>query len=141
DPYIDFVRTETLRALDPIVRKALADGRSLNMTSDAGMRYLLRNMSTDDLLKMKRTRGVDVELLYRPGIRDEQRREAVADLAKLDGKSELRILLDAIRKQESGAGNQTPVDESVLFDFTRLLTSRGPGELKPVRGELEALAT
>ena len=33
---------------------------------------------------MKRDQGVDLELLFRKGVRDEVRREALADLAKLD---------------------------------------------------------
>ncbi len=32
---------------------------------------------------MKRDRAVDLELLFRRGVRDEFRREALADLAKL----------------------------------------------------------
>ena len=44
---------------------------------------------------MKRTRGVFLELLFRKSVRDEFRREALTGLAKLDGKGELRVLLDA----------------------------------------------
>ena len=64
-------------------------------------------MSTDDLMKMERNQGVFVELLFRKGVRDEFRREALTALAKLEKKSELRVLLDAIRShdaEEAGPG-------------------------------------
>ena len=48
-------------------------------------RYFLKNVSTDDLLKMKRTPAVYLELLFRKGVRDEFRREALTGLAKLEG--------------------------------------------------------
>ena len=42
-----------------------------------GPRTSCENVGTDDLLKMKRTPGVYLELLFRPGVRDEFRREAL----------------------------------------------------------------
>ena len=60
--------------------------RRSHFTTPAGARYFLKNVSTDDLLKMKRTPGVYLELLFRKGVRDEYRREALAGLAKLENK-------------------------------------------------------
>src|SRR5439155_19889405 len=99
DQFIEFTRGETMKTLDPIVKKALAEGKTINVTSDAGVRFFLRSMTTDQLLTMKRSRGVYLELLLRRGIRDEHRREGLAGLAKLDSKGELRVLLDAIESQ------------------------------------------
>lgn len=137
DGYLDFVRGETMKALDPIWRKAVADGRPINFTSDAGARYFLKSVSTDDLLKLKRSKAVFLELLLRRGVRDEFRREALAGLAKLDNKSELRVLLDAIE----GLDQNSSQEEGVFFDLVRLLTARNVSELAGVRGELEKLAT
>ena len=78
------------------LQQANAAGQKIAFTTDAGARYFLRSMSTEDLLKEPRTRPVFVELLYRPGLRDEQRREAVTGLATLDKKPELRVVMDAI---------------------------------------------
>ncbi|HEY2146709.1 MAG TPA: HEAT repeat domain-containing protein, partial [Pirellulales bacterium] len=137
DQYLDFVRGETLKALDPFVKKAIASGYTIHFTTPAGARYFLKNISTDDLLKVKRNRAVYVELLSRANIRDEFRQEAVAELAKLDGKSEVRVLLDAIHDQDN---QQARPDGSVIFDLVRTLTERNPADLTSARGELESLA-
>jgi putative heme-binding domain-containing protein len=137
DVYLDYTRGETMKALDPYVRKAIAEGRPIPFTSPAGARFFLKNVSTDDLLKMKRSQGVFLELLFRKGVRDEYRREALTGLAKLESKSEVRVLLDAIRNQEEQESNP---DESVVFDLVRLLTSRKTDELAGARAELEKMA-
>src|SRR5262249_34500386 len=64
DGYLDFTRGETMRALDPYVKKAIAEGREIPFTSPAGARFFLKNVATDDLLKMKRNQGVYLELLF-----------------------------------------------------------------------------
>src|SRR5262249_34991589 len=79
-----------------------------------------------------------MELLFRKGVRDEQRREALVGFAKMEKKSEARVLVDALRDQDS---LQSGRDESVLFDLTRLLTTRPGDELTSVRGDLEKMAT
>ena len=138
DEALDYVRNETMKALDPIWKKAVAEGQPLAVTSDVGARFLLRNVGTEELLKMKRSRGVDVELLFRKGIRDEVRSEALADLAQREKKGELAVLLEAIRNQDNQKGAQ---DETVVFDLARLLNARAPGELAGARGEFEQMAT
>jgi putative heme-binding domain-containing protein len=137
DPYINFVSAETKRALDPIVSKAIKDGKKIAFKTAVGARYFLRNVSTDDLLKMQpRTQGVYLELLFRPGVRDEYRREALTGLAKLGKESEAGVLIDAIRARD---GEGSAQDESVAFDLLRLLTAQG--DLSAVRPDLEKLAT
>ncbi len=138
DEYLEYTRNETMKALEPYWKKAVAAGRTIAFTSEAGARFFLRNVGTDELMKMKRTRAVDLELLFRKGVRDEDRAAALADLAKLEGKGELRVLLDAIRGQDAQKDAQ---DESVVFDLARLLTGRTPAELAAVRDDLEQIAT
>ncbi|HEY7157121.1 MAG TPA: PVC-type heme-binding CxxCH protein [Gemmataceae bacterium] len=141
DEYVDFVRGETMKTLKPIVLKA---GKEIHFTTTAGARFFLKNVSTDELLRLKRTPAVYVELLFRKGVRDEFRREALAGLAKGQNKSELRVLLDAIRNQDEQADSKHPsatTDESVVFDLIRLLTGRPAAELTEARGELVKLAT
>ena len=41
-------------------------------------------------------RGLRLELLFRPGVQDDVRREAVRALAKIDDKIEPRVLIDAL---------------------------------------------
>jgi putative heme-binding domain-containing protein len=144
DEYVDFVRGETMKALDPIVSAAIKAGKEIHFTTTAGARFFLKNVSTDDLLRMKRTPAVYIELLFRKGVRDEYRREALKGLAKGENKSELRVLLDAIRNQDEQADSKHPsaaTDESVVFDLVRLLTSRPAAELTEARGQLEKLST
>jgi putative heme-binding domain-containing protein len=138
DEYLEYVRGETMKALEPYWKKAVSEGRQIQFTSDAGARFFLRNVNTAELLKMKRTRPVNRELLFRKGVRDEDRRAALADLAKLENKSELKVLLDAIQSEDEQKDAQ---DESVVFDLIRLLTGRNPAELAAVRSELESMAT
>jgi putative heme-binding domain-containing protein len=138
DKYLDYTRAETMRALEPYWKKAIAEGRPLALSSEAGARFFLGNLSTDELLKMKRSAAVYRELLSRKGVREEFRREAVSGLAKEERKPELRVLLDTI---ESLDEQKTPPDESVFFDLVRLLAARPATELAPVRSELEKLAT
>jgi putative heme-binding domain-containing protein len=144
DAYIDFVRGETMKALDPIVSKAIKAGKDIHFTTTTGARFFLKNVSTDDLLRMKRSPSVFLELLFRKSVRDEYRKEALAGLAKGQGKSELRVLLDAIHSQEDQADSKHPSatsDESVVFDLIRLLTSHPATKLTAARGELEKMAT
>lgn len=136
DEYLDYVRNETMKALEPYWKQAVAEGRKIAVTSEAGMRYLLKNISTEELLQMPRDRAVLVELLYRPDVRDELRQEAVAGLAKHDNKSELRVVLDAIQGLDAKAQDLT-----VVYALVRMLTGRSPSELASVRGELETMAT
>jgi putative heme-binding domain-containing protein len=137
DVYLDFVRGETMRALDPYVKKALAEGKNIPFTSLAGARFLYKNINTDQLLKMPRNKAVYYELIFRPGVRDEFRREALAGLSKLENKSELAVLLDAVRAQDEQKGQ----DDGSTFDLVRLLTGRPAKELVASRDQLEKLAT
>lgn len=138
DRYLEYVRNETLRTLEPHWKSALADNRPINFTTAAGARFLVRNVSTDRLLTMDRNEIVYHELLLRPGLQDEVRSEAVRGLAKLSNRSELQIVIDAIRSLDELQQNP---DVSVVFDLVRQITSRRAIELATARAELERLAT
>src|SRR5262249_62105521 len=86
---------------------------------------------------MKREKMVCIELLFRKGVRDEHRQLALADLSKIERKSEAAVLVEAIRNQDERQSNQ---DEGTIFDLVRLLTGRGAKELTSVRADLEKLA-
>ncbi len=138
DQYISFVRGETHRQLDPIVSAAIRNKVKISFRTPEGARYFLRNVSTDDLLKMERTEGVCLELLFRKGVRDEFRKEALAVLSKSYTKDQARVLIDAVRSHDGQAEGQ---DESVVFDLLRLLTSQPAAELTAARPDLEKMAT
>lgn len=138
DYYIDYCMKETKRTLEPYWQTALAKGQTIPVTSDAGTRFFLRNISNESLLKAKKTRDVHNEILMRHGLNDNVRRDALVALSKSDGKSEMSILLDAISRIDN---QKEARDDNVIFDLVRMLTSRGPKELTQARAELEVLAT
>jgi putative heme-binding domain-containing protein len=138
DIYIDFVRGETMKTLDPILRRAIDAKQPIQFATDVGARYFLRNVSTEQLLLEPRSRPVYLEMLYRPGLQDEQRREAVRGLAGLDKMSELAVVIDAIKVLDA---KDASVEASVVFDLVRQLTGRRASELTAARAELEKLAT
>ncbi|WP_165231863.1 PVC-type heme-binding CxxCH protein [Aquisphaera insulae] len=139
DYYIEYTRGETLRALEPIVKRAIAEGRPVEIRSDAGARYFLGKVDTEALLRMHRSRGVLLEILFRPGIREEIRRLALADLAKLDGKPEPRSLVEALKDRDAGDDNESR-SEAAIVELARILAERSPADLAPLRADLEKLA-
>ena len=85
-----------MRTIEPIVKKAIEEKRPIKFTTPEGVHFFLKSVATDDLLKMDRTPAVYLELLFRPGVRDEFRREAGwPPLAKQDKKPELDVLVSA----------------------------------------------
>jgi putative heme-binding domain-containing protein len=137
DEYLDFVRKETFKTLEPVWNRALADGGNLAFTTEAGRRHLLRAIDNSQLVQRERTRPVCVEMLRRPGLLDEDRRDAARVLALLDHKSEITIVMDAINALDA---TEAQPDASLLFDLARLLSGRSADELAPARKELERLA-
>ena len=137
DYYLEYCNGETMRALEPYWKAAVAENRVVKVTSPAGVRFFLGKMSLEQLLKLDRSRLVYLELLYRPEIRDELRLEAIRGISADDKKPELTVLLDAIRAIDN---QQQTSDESVIFDLMRILAGRGAGDLAAARGELEKLA-
>lgn len=138
DQYSDYLAKEAMRTLQPYLDQAKQENRRVAFTTDAGTRFYLKNLNNDQLLAEKRDRLVYTEMLLRPGLRDEVRREAIAGLAKLDGKPELRVIIDAIDNLDAKQAN---ADITVVFDLVRQLTSRSAAELTTARSELEKLAT
>jgi putative heme-binding domain-containing protein len=138
DFFLDYCMKETLRELEPYWKAALAKGQTIPVSSEAGTRFFLRNISNEQLLKSKRSKDVYNEILLRHGMRDDLRREAVTQLAKTENKTPMRVLLDAIARIDNQKESR---DENVIFDLVRMLTSRGSAELTEARAELEKLAT
>jgi putative heme-binding domain-containing protein len=138
DPYLDYTRDETMKSLEPLWKRALAEKREIPVNTEVGARFLLKHLSLDQLLTKERSRPVYYELLFRPGVRDEYRREALTGLAKLDNKNDLAVLLGAIHRIDDKEADQ---DETVVFDLMRLLAGQSADQLATVRSEIERLAT
>jgi putative heme-binding domain-containing protein len=138
DYYLEYTRGETMRALEPTIRKALAQGRPLDFTSPAGARFFLSRIDSAELLRMKRDRNVLREILVRKGIREEDRRRALAELAGLENRTETLVLIHTLTQHDS---LEDAPSEVVALDLARLLTDRPRSELISARSELALLAT
>jgi putative heme-binding domain-containing protein len=137
DKYLDYVVKESMRALAPIWRSAVAAGKPIPLKTTAGEAYLLRTLPLDQLAKREQTTDVLFEYLMRPGIADDLRRTALRDLAKLKRKQEAEILVQVIQQCDAAKDGK---DDSGIYDLVRMLHSRLQAELKPVVGDLERLA-
>lgn len=138
DGFIGYMSKEVMLTLQPYMDQAARENRRVAFTTEAGARYYLKNLTNDQLLAEKKDKLVYVEMLSRPGLRDEARREAITGLARLDNKPELRVIIDAINSLDA---KQSNADVTVIFDLVRQLTGRSAAELTSARAELEKLAT
>src|SRR5206468_2342371 len=117
--------------LEPILMKAVAEKREIKFTTPSGMKHLVKLLDTPTLLAMERTPQIDQELLFRPGMRDELRREVITNIARANQKKEMQILFEALALPE--------LNESLAFDYIRLLTSRPQPDLIAHRDDLKQL--
>ncbi|MBX9787660.1 MAG: HEAT repeat domain-containing protein [Pirellulales bacterium] len=138
DRFLAYVSGETMKALAPHVRDAIAARRPIRFTTPAGARYFLKNVSNDDLVKLDPTPQVWREMLSRAGIRDEERRRALQSLADDRKVAPSALLLEIIADLDAA---QSLADESVLFDLVRLLTDLPAGDLSVARDRIEQLTT
>ena len=134
DRYIDFVRRETMRALEPHWKRQLASGKKLDISEKAS-EFLLSQVNSVELLRFPLNKVVCRELLSRDGITDENRQRALAKYSELMGQKPVSILLKAIAKQD-----QSPTGANVVYDLGRLLTVQKQADLKASRGDIEKLA-
>ncbi len=137
DRFLSYTHNETMRTLEPHWRKALDQGRSIAMTTEAGNRFLVGKLSLDQLLARPRTPIEYRELLTRPGVQGDLRREALAGLAVARQRAELAMLLEIIGELD----DQSDVDQTVVVDLVHLLAMRPTDELADAREEIQQLAT
>jgi putative heme-binding domain-containing protein len=134
DEYVNFTAKETMKTLEPRWKAALAAGKPINVTTEVGKRFLIKNTNTHDLLKAERSQMICEELLTRPGVQDEYRKDALRNLARFHDKSQVQVLLTTL-------GDLDPATEpSVYYDLVRLLSGRPAAELAAVRSDLVKLA-
>jgi putative heme-binding domain-containing protein len=138
DRQMDYVKKEAARVLEPEFRRARESKQPLALATDAGRRWLYRNLSTDELIHEPRSPALYRELLLRPGLDERLRTEAVEALAKADGTSVVRVAAAALDSLDRQDGE---VDSPTVFDLIRVLLARPAGELAELRGDLERLAT
>jgi glucose/arabinose dehydrogenase/plastocyanin len=130
DYYIDYTLGETLRQLEPSWRKALEAGKAVAAGNQAGLDYLIRSVSTADLLKFPRTEVVLQSLLGRADVSNADRQKALGELAEQMKVGRATALLDTYQgaREKDAKGNAV-----------KLLPQLLPGELKAVRARLSDL--
>ncbi len=133
DYYLEYVLKETLRQLEPVWRKAIAEGRPVAADNPAGIEFLMRSASAAELLKFPRTPGVLGAILRRPEVSDLDRGVALGDLAQASKSTRVETLLEILEA--------TGADPASAAALGRLLASESPVEVKKLRNRVEALAT
>ena len=135
DAAVDVVINETIRGMTPLIQDAIARKEPVKFATPVGAKYFTKLLGNDDLLKLPRTTEINDELMLRPNLRDEVRRDVVAQLAKARTVPESKVMLDAIKAID----NPTSLNEAVAFDLVRLLTER-KADLPGLKAEFEKLA-
>ena len=99
---LTLVSREAMRTIDPLLPEG-DSGQKHRLQNTGGVRYFYKTVGTDELLKLEKNAGVYMEMLFRKGIRDEYRREALVGLAKFDKKPELKVLIDSLKMQDESS--------------------------------------
>jgi len=133
DYYLDYCLKETLRQLEPIWRKALAEGRLLAVDNPVGQAFLVKSIKTSDLQKLPRTPAILDELLRRPGLTDSDRSLALLELARARNTNRATLLLDLLAK--------APADDPTLAGLHRLLPLQLPEDLTQERTRITQLTS
>ncbi|MDP6114234.1 MAG: PA14 domain-containing protein, partial [Planctomycetota bacterium] len=102
DYYIDFTFKQTMLQLEQWWKPAAAEGK-LTASSPAAAQFILKNVSTAQLLKMPRNRGVYNALLTRSGVPMDVRKESLEALAKMDNKDSAALLIETLDALDSGS--------------------------------------
>jgi lysophospholipase L1-like esterase/glucose/arabinose dehydrogenase/plastocyanin len=130
DYYLDYIIGETLRQHRPLWRESLAQGRKIASGDPASLRYLLRLLSTDEVIKLPRTVEVAENLVGRPRVPDAVRAEALDSLSKQWKRTPVSTVL-------------TVLDGPGEFDAAavgKLLLAQPPEALRAERSALLKLA-
>ena len=129
DYYLDYTLKETLRQLEPLWRKAIAAGQSLASDNPAGLKMLVKNVSTTDLMKLPRTPAVHQAILSRADVLDFDRVQALDVMAREHKTSRLIELLNTL---EATKGN----DPGLTANLARLLPQQAAADLKSARSRV-----
>lgn len=133
DYYLEYTLRETLRQLEPVWRRAIAEGQPIASRNPAGLDYLVGRLTTAELLRLPRTAGVLEALVTRPDAADADRAAALLEWSRLQKKGRVALVLETLDRR--GAS-----DPAVAAAVARLLPLQLPEELQPVSARLEALA-
>lgn len=134
DYYINYALEEVMRGLEPVWKSAISSGESFAANNPAGIDYILGSIPTADLSKLPKSAPVYLAMLTRPGIREQQRSEALDGLAQERDSTELAELTSAIEYVDA---NDISGANQVIFDLVLMLSRREPSEIVGSRAKFE----
>lgn len=102
DYYIDYALQETMRAVEPFWKAAVAKGESFAADNLKGQAWLLGRFSSDEVLSIPKTPAVWAEILRREGMSAGNLTAAARALA-IDGQSPVDIMLAALPEAKGSA--------------------------------------
>jgi glucose/arabinose dehydrogenase/azurin len=141
DYYLDYTLGETLRQLEPYWRRALADDAAFAADNPAGIRHLLAQLNSAELLELPPTDAVRMAVLGRAEIPDATRHVALVALAEGRGASPAARLVGLLEEAGTEAGGEAGgAASSVAATYARLLPLQPADALRPLRPRLLALA-
>ncbi|HVS08539.1 MAG TPA: PVC-type heme-binding CxxCH protein [Planctomycetota bacterium] len=137
DRFLDYALEETLRALEPQWRPAIAAGAPIAGANQAGLARLLARLDTAELARAIPGEAVFVETLARHDADDEDLTRAVHRLAELRGSTPARELVAAIDRADAREGGHA---DHLLQRLFAVLGSLPASERAPLAAELRVLA-
>lgn len=139
DRFQEYALQETLAALEPVWKPAVAGGRPFAVDNPAGLNFVLRHASTPELLGMFRAPPVLREILAREGIAHADRELALKVLAEKENRAIGDVWLQAIQTLDQ---SERPTAPAVLADLGHVLSGLGGiKEARHVRQQVEMIST
>ena len=133
DYYLEYTLRETLRQLEPLWRRAIAEGRPVAAHNPAGLDFLVGRLATSELLRMPRTVGVLEAIVTRADAADVDRAAALFEWAEARQIGPVQLVLETLDRR--GAA-----DAVAAGAVARLLPLQFSAELKQERERLLVLA-
>lgn len=132
DPELDFVLkyAQSKMNVDKIAQDAVKSGKKLSI---AAQKYVLRNASIDDLLKLERTEAIYEAILSRKNVPMKHLQESLNGLAELKKADRVTLLLNMIKQQDEG-------DQANLQSLGQLLSATPAKDLASHKDRLSQLA-
>ena len=138
DRFMDYVKAEAARVLEPEFQAARAAGRPIAFTTPAGLELLYGSMTSEQFEAEPRSPAVYRAMLLRAGLDERLRAEAVEALAKAEQTSGVRVVADALADLDRRPGE---VDSMAALAVVRVLLARPGAERAELGAALEKLAT
>ncbi len=132
DYYLDYTLNETLRQLESSWRRALKQGEPLAGNNPVALDFLLKRLTSPELLELPRSAAVERALLGRADLIDGTRNEALRSLAARTGQNPANALMGLLESLTHSS--------PAAVTYARLLPLQPPAELRGLDTRLTALA-